>query len=182
MAPRLLPIGELGDPRMWKTVFVRAGKADTRTPLLLIAVAAAAVFLSAGAAGPAVGAPADDVPSSIVEDYSYPDASKILAERGITLIKGDGHILLADCVPGGAGQIVARSTAFEAAICFRVTASVGRLTMSIPEVYSIKGDSHAGTATVTTDQGTNTTTLKKEFWNPINGGDGGVLIQLETGA
>jgi hypothetical protein len=122
---------------------------------------------------------AADGPPSIVEDISYPGAEKILAERGITLIIGDGHIQLADCVPGGVGQLVARSTAFNDPICFKATGP-GWLTVSIPEVFSIKGDSHTGTATVTTDKGTQTTVLKKEFWNPINAGDGGTLIKLET--
>jgi hypothetical protein len=37
-----------------------------------------------------------DAPSSIVEDFSYPDRDQILALQGVKLNSGDGHILLVD--------------------------------------------------------------------------------------
>ncbi|MGO4463813.1 hypothetical protein AB4039_42145, partial [Streptomyces sp. M-16] len=45
----------------------------------------------------AMGSVADEGPGYAIEDFGYPNADKILAERGITLKRGDGHIVLADC-------------------------------------------------------------------------------------
>ncbi|MBB5476297.1 hypothetical protein [Micromonospora parathelypteridis] len=91
---------------------------------------------------------AEDTPPSIVEDYSYPGAAQVLAQRGIKLIKGDGHITLVDCgsrpnnppedlilvqsndltLPGGSN------------FCFKPTGASGLLTMEIPKVYFVRGD------------------------------------------
>src|SRR5262249_5888829 len=40
--------------------------------------------------------PADSAPPAAVEDYGYPGADHVFAEKGIRLKRGDGHILLAD--------------------------------------------------------------------------------------
>jgi hypothetical protein len=40
---------------------------------------------------------AEEGPGYAIEDYGYPNADKILADRGIRLKRGDGHITLADC-------------------------------------------------------------------------------------
>ncbi|WP_146044285.1 hypothetical protein [Amycolatopsis sp. BJA-103] len=120
---------------------------------------------------------------SLVEDFAYPGADKLLADRGIALIKGDGHILLVDCSPGGAGQVVLSSSAFADPICFKVTGAVGYLSMSIPEVYSIKGDDHAAIATVSVaGSAPRDTEIKKNLWTPINAGDGATLLELKTSA
>ncbi|MCO1577905.1 hypothetical protein M8C13_19305 [Crossiella sp. SN42] len=115
-----------------------------------------------------------------MERYLYPGSDRIFAERGIRLISGDGHIVLTTCVPGGAGQVVVNSTKFADPVCFQVTGATGSLTMSIPEVYSIKGDGHFGKATVTTGSAQTTTEIKKNSWTPINGGDGATLLKIET--
>ncbi|HEX8869506.1 MAG TPA: hypothetical protein VF821_27840 [Lentzea sp.] len=143
--------------------------------------AAAAVVL--GTVG--VYAMAQDAPDeqqSLVEDFAYPGADKILAERGITLLKGDGHILLDNCATNQTGQIALRSSQHTDLICFKVTGATGWLSLSIPEVYSIKGDGHKGEAKITTDEGatSRTETLKQNTWNPINSGDGGTLLELKA--
>lgn len=122
-------------------------------------------------------ATADDRPPSTVEDFSYPNADQIFAERGIRLVSGDGHILLVDCAPGSAGQIAVRSSKFNAPICFKASGPVGRLTMSIPDVYSVKSDNHQGSATVSTAAGVSTTALKANSWAPIGNGDPGATLQ-----
>ncbi|GAA2920259.1 hypothetical protein GCM10020221_15590 [Streptomyces thioluteus] len=79
----------------WKTLAVGA----------LLVLASCAGFASTAAARPvpnaasaAAGAAAvDDEMPFAVEKFEYPGAAKILQERGITLRKGDGRILLADC-------------------------------------------------------------------------------------
>ncbi|MFE0187897.1 hypothetical protein [Streptomyces sp. NPDC058989] len=53
----------------------------------------------AGAAH-ASGASGDGL-DSVVEDFSHPDRDKALAEKGLKLLSGDGHITVADCKSGG---------------------------------------------------------------------------------
>jgi len=92
--------------------------------------------------------PALDPAQAIVEDYSYPGADTVLTQRGIKLIKGDGHIVLADCganpdVPP-ADLILVQSLKpdFPAGpnFCFKATGAAGYLTMEIPDVYFVRGD------------------------------------------
>ncbi|MEV6358651.1 hypothetical protein AB0M40_38945, partial [Streptomyces hydrogenans] len=60
----------------------------------------AAVVWTTSSAGRSAGnteAVADAAPGYAVENYDYPNADKILAEKNIVLKRGDGHIVLADC-------------------------------------------------------------------------------------
>ncbi|WP_327738994.1 hypothetical protein [Streptomyces nojiriensis] len=51
----------------------------------------------AGVDAAAMKAVAEGGPGYAIEDFGYPNADRILAEQKITLKRGDGHILLADC-------------------------------------------------------------------------------------
>ncbi|MER6023264.1 hypothetical protein ABT141_34865, partial [Streptomyces anulatus] len=89
-----------------------------------------------------VAAAADETPGYAVEDFNYPQADKILAEQGIALKRGDGHIVLVECA-GGTGLIeVWARRQDNKKICFRVTGNSGWLTMEIPAVHSIKGNDY----------------------------------------
>ncbi|MBP2471794.1 hypothetical protein JOF53_000666 [Crossiella equi] len=125
-------------------------------------------------------AAAADNPPPMEEDYDYPGADRILAERGIKLLKGNGVILLTDCVAGHTNQIVLSSSAFTSPICFKAGTGAGLLTMDIPEVYSIRGDSHTGSAKATAGGTTSTVTITANRWNPVNNGDGATLLELRT--
>ncbi|MFJ8633917.1 hypothetical protein [Streptomyces sp. NPDC093568] len=106
-----------------------------------IATAVGALAWVASAQGGTTEAVADDAPGYTVEDFDYPQADKILAEQGITLKRGDGHIVLADCASQtGLLEVWARS---KDKICFRVTGDSGYLTMEIPSVYGVKGNEYA---------------------------------------
>ncbi|MEO3772192.1 hypothetical protein [Micromonospora sp. B9E7] len=91
---------------------------------------------------------AEDTPPSLVEDYSYPGAAQVLAQRGVKLIKGDGHIILVDCgsSPNNppADLILVQSNDFTLPggtnFCFKATGASGLLTMEIPKVYFVRGD------------------------------------------
>jgi hypothetical protein len=112
-----------------------------------------------------------DEQPSLVEDFSYPGAQGIQATTGVVLISGDGHILFADCNTPPANNIGLMQvhtideigTNHDGRICFKVTASTGRLELRIPAVYEIRGDGqvagtgHQATAGLTTDDGTRTT-------------------------
>ncbi|AEW92861.1 MULTISPECIES: hypothetical protein [Streptomycetaceae] len=101
----------------------------------------------------ASAAPGSDVPPSAVEDFSYPNAAKIQQVKGIKLIKGDGHIMLADC-DASAQQIkvltVKSSTANQqGAYCFKATAKNGYLTLELPRVFALETDDHPISARLT---------------------------------
>ncbi|MFD7168467.1 hypothetical protein [Streptomyces violascens] len=113
------------------------------TRKLLIAGAATAVaaaigvptLASAADTAPAASASAANPPST-VETFAYPNADKILAERKITLKKGDGHITLADsCLPAPSKQI--RVWGREGDVCFEVSATAGFLTLEMPKVWAL---------------------------------------------
>ncbi len=95
----------------------------------------------------AVAAPAEPLPS-IVEQRDYPGAAAILAERGITLKKGDGHLLLVDCGPDSNNPppniILVQTYELDrpggADACFKATGASGWLTMEISKVYTIRGE------------------------------------------
>lgn len=161
-----------------------AHAARHHTPTTATAPTAAAGTAGTAPAATGVGAGAgvaEDRQSPAVEDYAYPDADAILAARVITLISGDGRILLADCAPGAVGQIALRSTRIQGAVCFTVRGVAGELTLSITEVYSIKGDGHFVTATISIDGDTSTpTTIRKNEWTPVNAGDGATLLELKA--
>jgi hypothetical protein len=115
---------------------------------------ALAATVAAGAAvvyGAAARADDADSPSSIVEDYSYPGAADILAQKHIKLISGDGHIILADCATPTVDNVnVLQVWASDdlgngAKYCFQVLAARGLLTMDVPGVYEIHGDGVTGT-------------------------------------
>jgi hypothetical protein len=130
---------------------------------------AAAVFVSLSVAGGGVPAYADPVAvSSLVDDGVYPGAAQILAEQNVRLLAGDGHITLADCATppvGDIGLLKVYTTDDTIGsdgigrVCFKVTATVGWLTLQVPGVYEIRGDGqrtgtgHEVTADLVSDEG-----------------------------
>ncbi|MEU0910628.1 hypothetical protein [Streptomyces althioticus] len=121
----------------------------TRNALVRLVGAAATAgalawaVLAQGAAGSPAEAVADDAPGYAVENYAYPDADRILADRDIVLKRGDGHIVLADCA-AGADQLrfLARD---REDVCFEVTAGTGFLTLELPAVHGVRTDDSANT-------------------------------------
>ncbi|MFJ3794236.1 trypsin-like serine protease [Kitasatospora sp. NPDC090091] len=121
---------------------------------------------------------AESAPQLAVEDFAYPGAAKILAERNITLKTGDGHIVLADCASGpGLVQLFSRA-ASPSEVCFRITGPTGYLALEIPKIYNIKGDDHTVKATVSTDGNAATFDVAKNTWTPI--GEGGTASSTTT--
>ncbi|MCR6488675.1 hypothetical protein M8542_38190 [Amycolatopsis sp. OK19-0408] len=140
-----------------------------RTFLVTVAAAIAAATVSIIVIPSGRAASAADEQPSAVEDYSYPGADAILASDHVQLISGDGHILYKPCPAAEApGLIIVRSSDTigslgNGKICFEVTAAAGHLTMSIPNVYAIRGDGttttagHKLKAELTTGAGAHTT-------------------------
>lgn len=88
--------------------------------------------------------------SSIVEDFSYPGAEQIAAQRDILLKKGDGRLLLTDCVVG-ADLIQVRSRNRDP-FCFKVAAPGAWVTMELPDAFLVFSDNeHTTVADYTVD-------------------------------
>ncbi|MET8750872.1 hypothetical protein ABZW32_12350, partial [Streptomyces sp. NPDC004667] len=96
-----------------------AGAAIAAGTLAWVAVGSGTSGAPARAEASAMTAVAEDGPGYAIEDFGYPNADKILAERGITLKRGDGHIVLADC--GSATDLLEVWSRANEKICFRVT-------------------------------------------------------------
>ncbi|MFI6933973.1 hypothetical protein [Streptomyces sp. NPDC050287] len=116
--------------------------------------------------GPTTALVADGAPGSAVEDFSYPQADKILAEKNIVLKRGDGHITLADCV-GGTGllEIMAREKTDK--ICFKVVGDSGWLTLEIPAVYAIRGNDYTTAVDMTVGTEEKSFDITKNAWTPV---------------
>ncbi|MFD0372286.1 hypothetical protein [Streptomyces sp. NPDC059071] len=114
-------------------------KAWTRT--LGTATAAGALAWAVTATGQPSAAPtsepvAEAGPGYAIEDYTYPNADKILAEQGFLLKRGDGHILLADCASEtNLLRFLARD---RADVCFKVTGDKGFLTLQLESVHGVR--------------------------------------------
>ncbi|MFD8818561.1 hypothetical protein ACFV23_45505 [Streptomyces sp. NPDC059627] len=144
---------------------------------LAAAATAALAWLAVSVAGPggaaasgrpaadAVAPLADEAPGYAVEDFGYPGADKILAEQGITLKRGDGHIVLADCgSQSGLLQVWARS---KAEICFRVTGDSGYLSLEIPSVYGVQGNAYSTQVDMTVDDEEKTYDVPENGWAAV---------------
>ncbi|MFH8556621.1 hypothetical protein ACH4FE_23850 [Streptomyces celluloflavus] len=142
------------------------------------AVAGATTFAVAQAAPKPAGASvvqqaaAGELPPPAVEDFEYPGAEKIFKERGIKLIKGDGHILLAEC--SQARDIVLErrwdDDPTDYQICFRVTGKKGVLSLSIPETFNVKAGDQAVRATLTADGKTQVVDVPKNTRKTVGEG------------
>ncbi|WP_175408052.1 hypothetical protein [Streptomyces sp. TRM64462] len=118
-----------------------------------------------GTAAPSVTPVADEAPGYAVEDFNYPGADKILAEKGFLLKRGDGHITLATC--GEAGLIEVYSRKSSAPVCFRVTGNQGFLTLEMQAVYGIKGNDYDTDVTMTTGTEEKTFDVPKNSFTPV---------------
>ncbi|MFD4050562.1 ricin-type beta-trefoil lectin domain protein [Streptomyces sp. NPDC058611] len=85
-----------------------------------------------------------------VEDFSYPDAARILADQKITLKRGDGHIVFVDCA-AGTPDITVKSRIAQKNFCFDVVGNKGWLTLELPDAFGIWTEAHPVQAKITAD-------------------------------
>ncbi|MFB7470106.1 hypothetical protein [Kitasatospora sp. NPDC056184] len=142
-----------------------------RSLLAAGALAAVGALLAGGALAsadtPPAGGPAETPPPA-VEDFEYPGASGI---PGITLKRGDGHIVLADCSGPNQIQVWSRAAANpDGRFCFRVTGSSGFLTVELADVYVLQTTGAALSAKVVVGGATQTVDLAKEDFRPLGEG------------
>ncbi|MFD7839294.1 hypothetical protein [Streptomyces sp. NPDC059761] len=108
---------------------------------------------------------ADEGPGYAIEDFGYPNADKILAERNIVLKRGDGHIVLADC--GSATDLLEVWSREKEKVCFRVTGTKGYLALEIPAVFAVKGNDYAAQVDMTVGSEEKSFDIKKNVWTPV---------------
>ncbi|GAB2735507.1 hypothetical protein [Amycolatopsis magusensis] len=124
----------------------------------------------------AAAAPAADAPSHLVEDFLHPGAEEILAERGIVVGRGDGHITLADC---GENTLIQLRSRVAGDVCFRAAGKVGYLSMQVPSVYLIYGGDKNLSAKLTAANGQSKTyDVAAGLWKPVGESDTGTEAAL----
>ncbi len=126
-----------------------------------------------------------DTMGSLVEDYSYPGAVTIKAERGIELISGDGNItLLADCT-GSTPKIKIETflPGGEAMYCFAVRGDSGYLKLDVPNVYFIWSGDEPLNAKYTVDGVAGSVDLDANRLKEVGASspDASVLLELRAG-
>ncbi|MEV4439978.1 hypothetical protein AB0K09_13290 [Streptomyces sp. NPDC049577] len=157
----------------------------TRMPKSMIPGILAAVSLFAGglAVGTATAAPgADGDPPYAVETFDYPNAAKILKERGIDLRKGDGHILLTDCGSPNDFQLVGKQ-GNQGPYCFKVTGSgrSGFLSLGLTDTFAVVTGDHALQAGVVVDgRTTSTVDIAKNSHKVIDAGTTAAVLELRV--
>ncbi|MDX2683384.1 hypothetical protein [Streptomyces soliscabiei] len=126
----------------------------------------------------------DGAPGYLAEDFNYPGADAIKAQKGITLKRGDGHITLADCASGtGLMEVYSRRTE---KVCFRATGPSGYLSLEIPSVYGVKGEAdHEAAVQLTTDGASQSIDVGKGEWKAAGeaadpDGRAFVLVEIRT--
>ncbi|MEU6311536.1 hypothetical protein [Streptomyces sp. NPDC047014] len=108
---------------------------------------------------------ADEGPGYAVEDFSYPNADRILAEKKIKLKSGNGHILLAEC--NGAPELMEIFPLKNEKVCFRVTGDKGYLSLEIPSVFGVKGNSYEAQVAMSTGSEHKTFNVDKNAWTAV---------------
>ncbi|BCY13430.1 hypothetical protein [Actinoplanes sp. L3-i22] len=166
----------------------------------VLAVLGATAIAAKAATTPVTAAADADVPPSAVEDFTYPGAATILAQKNIKLISGDGNILLVDCTTPADGDIGLLKvwtteenigTSGKGLVCFKVYATTGLLNLEVPGVFEIRGDGlKAGTghdvvAKLETDDGDKLSVdVDPDGSTPVGVGVAGdpatVLLQLQV--
>ncbi len=139
----------------------------------------------------ASGAPGDGLDSA-VEDFSYPDRDKVLAEKGLKLLSGDGHITVADCKSGGDLIRINSRVTKDVNTCFAVSGPVGYLSMEVEQTYLAKSEARDDvTATVrsagpkTKGEKAEKVDLKPGKWQELGEGsdpkNSSTLLELSVG-
>ncbi|PJJ05971.1 hypothetical protein BX264_6446 [Streptomyces sp. 2333.5] len=127
------------------------------------------------------GSAASEMPSA-VEDFSYPNAARILQDQKITLKRGDGHIMLTGC--DSAYDIMVKSRTGAGEFCFAVRGTKGYLTMELADAFGMWTVGHPVQAKITADGKETVINAPKNDFKPL--GEAGssekrsVLVELRV--
>ncbi|MGA5422317.1 hypothetical protein [Streptomyces lavendulocolor] len=114
------------------------------------------------------GSGADVLPHA-VEDFGYPGADRILAEKGLVLRKGDGGIMLTECTSESQIQVWTRQND-EGRYCFQVTGKTGYLALEVKGVHAVQTEQRAVRASLTASGTTTTVDVAKDEYKPVGEG------------
>ncbi|MEV7867827.1 hypothetical protein AB0P17_17365 [Streptomyces sp. NPDC088124] len=175
---------EFTDTKQTKRFLVRTLAVATAAGALAWAALSGALTGVASSQTPATSTVADGAPGYAVEDFNYPNADKILAERNIVLKRGDGHITLVDCA-SGTGFIEVLARRHSGKVCFEVVGNSGWLTLEIPAVYSMKGNDYTTEVDMTAGAEERSFDLDKNTWTAVgeSGDEQGrehVLVEIRS--
>lgn len=156
----------------------------------VVALVGAPVLASADS--PSAGVATTAAPPSAVESFAYPNADQALRDKGIKLIKGDGHITFVAC-DDSADQISVMTVKGEDAnpqefYCFKATAKSGYLALELPRVFAIETDNHPVSAGIRPQDdpsaSAQTVTVAKNGYKSVGegnvGGSPSVLMELRV--
>ncbi|MEU6444000.1 hypothetical protein [Streptomyces sp. NPDC047046] len=155
--------------------------ATTATALALAGVSTWA--FADGNDTPSVQAAAADQPGYAVETFDYPGADRIAAEQGITLRRGDGHIVLAECDDSSPMIKVWTRKSAAGKFCFSSTAPTGFLTLEVPDVYAIETVQRSVHAELEAEGKSVEVDVKKDEFKGVGEGVGdapAVLLELRV--
>ncbi|MGW2254314.1 hypothetical protein ACWCXH_29600 [Kitasatospora sp. NPDC001660] len=128
-----------------KSAIFRWLVAGAVTVTTTVGVATLASADSTASAGSSAAAP------PAVEDFSYPGTSPY---PQLKLVRGDGHIVLADCNTATQIQLWSRAVPSPSGgpgVCFRVTGTTGYLALELPQTFMIQTGDKAVRANLTSE-------------------------------
>ncbi|MGN9914077.1 hypothetical protein ACTMTJ_41765 [Phytohabitans sp. LJ34] len=164
-------------------------------PWLGAATVVAASVLVLPGAGSAAREVAD-TQTPAVEDFTHPGAERILAEHGLKVFKGDGHIVFVTSRTYDEGQCATGQIQVEKALeaepygvyyCFRTRGTAGFLTLEVPATFGIRGGDKPIEATAELPDGERTWEVPPNAFVAVEPGSGGeipqaVLVELRLAA
>ncbi|MFE2877388.1 FG-GAP-like repeat-containing protein [Streptomyces roseus] len=119
--------------------------------MVTVPSALAFITLSIAAAPPATAAslPGVDAMAYAVEDFAYPDAARIQAEKSITLKRGDGNLVLQAC--DGTQDMTVNTRSGLKDYCFDVKTRPAYLSLELPSAYGIWTSAYPVKTTIEAD-------------------------------
>jgi hypothetical protein len=164
-------------------------------PWVGVATVVAAAVLVLPGAGSAAREVAD-AQAPAVEDFTHPGADRILAEHGLRVFKGDGHIVFVTSHTYDEGQCDVGQIQVEKALdaepfgvyyCFRTRGTTGFLTLEVPATFGIRGGDKPIEATAELPDGDRTYEVPANTYVAVEPGSGSeipqaVLVELRLTA
>ncbi|MFJ5123395.1 trypsin-like serine protease, partial [Kitasatospora sp. NPDC088548] len=154
-----------------------------RTVVLATALGLVATGWSAA---PRATADTPPAPPVAVENLAYPGAAGILAERGITITRGDGRVNLVDCADGNweirVGATTPDPTDLDM-VCFDAPYDSGYVALSLPQAYIVKTVGRSVRASLSVNQRPTETldvpaNTNKAFGEGVDPNSPAVLLEL----
>ncbi|SEE59245.1 trypsin-like serine protease [Streptomyces sp. TLI_105] len=113
-----------------------------------LALTAASLTVAPSSAADSWPAAADGM-AYAVEDFSYPDAAAIQAEKAITLKRGDGNLMLQAC--DGTQDMTVNTRSGLKDYCFDVKTKPAYLSLELPSAYGIWTEAYPVKTTIEAD-------------------------------